>query len=83
MLLPGDYRSNSGSATAVTISELSESDCRLCGMCDALEPGSLGCLWIGAIGPIDGAVAQDGETGLRIRFATPLDPAIIAHFEAA
>lgn len=83
MLLSGDYHSHSGGATPVKISELSERDCRLCGRCDLLEPGSSGCLWIGAIGPIDGDVAQDADAGLRIRFATPLDPAIIAHFEAA
>lgn len=83
MELPGDYRTNTGGCTRVVISELSERDCRLCGNCDALEPGSSGCLWIGAIGPIDAAVARDEATGRRITFNAPLHPAIIAHFEAA
>ena len=83
MQISGDYRSHAGCSTSVIISELSQGDCRLCGNCDLLEPGSTGCLWIGAIGPIDGNVSRDGESGFRIRFAQPLDPAIIAHFEAA
>jgi hypothetical protein len=66
----------------VTISQLKPEEClvalkeRAAGLIGEVE------LWIGAIGPFDIVAARAEGRGFAARFKTPLEPAIINHFNA-
>lgn len=64
----------------VTISELKPEVCVLAPEDRQALAGELE-LWIGAVGPF-GITAEQAESGVTARFKTPLEQAIIAHFNA-
>ncbi|OCC25026.1 hypothetical protein MB02_06220 [Croceicoccus estronivorus] len=65
------------------VSSLASDGCDLRAPSDAMALDGELSLWIGAIGPIDVAVAHRHDDVLHVRFRQPLDPRIIAHFNAA
>jgi hypothetical protein len=70
-----------GTRAPVTILQLRPEDC-LFALKDRAELVGEFELWIGAVGPFDIIAAQAQGKGFAARFKTPLEPAIINHFNA-
>jgi hypothetical protein len=70
-----------GTRAPVRISQLGTAECMLALDRRAKLEGELE-LWIGAIGPFGITAARGNARTITARFNTPLEPAIINHFNA-
>lgn len=69
-------------STAVRISELAGQGCDLETDGAATVTDGEVSLWIGAVGPIPAKAIRKDACHASLRFSSPLDPAILHHFQA-
>lgn len=80
--LPGDYSVEGEHPRRIEITELSSSRCLMVPRDKPLKLGMAISLWIGAIGPIPGAVMTQRSNSYEVKFTEPLPEAVVDHFHA-
>ena len=78
--LPGEVEVRPGSLCRITISELSESGCRIAEPLQQIEAGKLVLVWLNAIGPLRARVSPAAL--MTLEFDGAIHPAIVEHFLA-
>ena len=73
------YRTGSGQAHIVRVSNLSRSGCLLHQNYSALSPGKMLTIRLGEIGPIDSVVRWKDGLNVGLEFITPLHQAMMDH----
>ena len=73
------FRTGSGRAHMVQVSNLSRSGCMLHQNFSALEPGKKLTLRLGTVGPIESIVRWKDGLDLGIEFEVPLHPSVFEH----
>lgn len=73
------YRTGSGQAHIVRVSNLSRSGCMLHQNYSALSVGRMLTIRLGEIGPIDSVVRWKDGLNVGLEFITPLHPAMMDH----